>query len=118
MRSSSAAAAALILLLGIGVADAADPTQLAATGGFLLGNAHRCGVPTERVKRAGVVIHDLIVAVADDLGEVAAADTRFAEIFLANAFPQRDQGVLIPPCGVVIAQFERLEQHHRHAGMN
>jgi hypothetical protein len=25
---------------------------------------------------------------------------------------------LIPPCEVVIPQFERLERHHRQAGMN
>jgi len=25
---------------------------------------------------------------------------------------------LIPPCAVVIAQFERLEQHHRQSGMD
>jgi len=25
---------------------------------------------------------------------------------------------LIPPCKVVIAQFERLEQHHQQAGMH
>jgi hypothetical protein len=25
---------------------------------------------------------------------------------------------LIPPCEVVISQFERLERHHRQAGMN
>jgi len=43
---------ALILLLGIGVAEAANPTLLAETGGFLLGNAHRCGVAVERVERA------------------------------------------------------------------
>jgi hypothetical protein len=43
----------LLLLLGIGAANAADPAQLVATGGFLLGNAHRCGVAVERVERAG-----------------------------------------------------------------
>jgi len=36
--------------------------QLAETAGFLLGNAHRCGVPTDRVERAGKMIHRLIVA--------------------------------------------------------
>jgi hypothetical protein len=25
---------------------------------------------------------------------------------------------LVPPCEVVISQFERLERHHRQAGMN
>jgi hypothetical protein len=43
-------------------AEAADPTQLAETAGFLLGNAHRCGVPAERVDHAGKVVHHLIVA--------------------------------------------------------
>ena len=117
MRPTFAVTAA-VLLLGIGIANAADSTQLAENGGFLLGNAHRCGVPTERVKEAGVVIHDLIVAVAGDSSEVAVADSRFAEIFLASAFPKQDHDALIPPCGVVIAQFERLERHHRQAGIN
>jgi hypothetical protein len=36
MRSSFAVISPLVLLLGMGVADAADPTQLAETGGFLL----------------------------------------------------------------------------------
>ena len=52
MRSTSAVTTALILLLGIGVAEAANPTLLAETGGFLLGNAHRCGVAVECVERA------------------------------------------------------------------
>ena len=37
MRSTFAVTTSFLLLLGIGVADAADPTQLAETGGFLLG---------------------------------------------------------------------------------
>ena len=35
MRSIFAVTTLLLLLLGMGVADAADPTQLAETGGFL-----------------------------------------------------------------------------------
>jgi hypothetical protein len=42
---------AVLLLLGIGTANAADSTRLAETAGFLLGNAHRCGVPTDRVEQ-------------------------------------------------------------------
>jgi len=38
MRPTFVVTTALLLLLGIGVAEAADPTQLAETGGFLLGN--------------------------------------------------------------------------------
>jgi len=118
MRPKFACAAALLLLLGIGVAEAAEPTALAETGGFLLGNAHRCGVPADRVVRAGTVIHDLIVAASSDRAERADADSRFAEIFLASAYPDRDGSALVAPCSVVIAQFERLERHHRQAGMN
>jgi hypothetical protein len=105
-------------LLGAGVAKAADSALLAQTAGFLLGNAHRCGVPTDRVAHAGNVIHRLIVAASLDPTDEAAANSRFAETFQASAFPDQDSGVLIPRCKVVIAQFERLEQHHQQAGLN
>ena len=117
MRSTLAVTAALLLLSSIGVAKAADPTQLAETGGYLLGNAHRCGVPTERIKRAGKVIHDMIEVVAYDSSEAEAADSRFVEIFSASAVPSQDRDAF-PSCKVVVAQFERLEQHHRQAGLN
>jgi len=116
MRPSLAVTTAVLLLLGAGVAKAADSTQLAETGGFLLGNAHRCGVPTDRVEHARKVIHDLIVAASYDPTEKAAADSRFAQIFVASAFPDQEGDALIPPCKVVIAQFERLERHHQQIG--
>ena len=56
MRPALAVTTAVVLLLGAGVAEAADSIQLAETGGFLLGNAHRCGVRTERVEHAGKVV--------------------------------------------------------------
>jgi hypothetical protein len=111
MRSAFAITTPLLLLLGSGVADAANPTQLAETGGFLLGNARRCGVPVERVETAGKVIHDFIAAAAQDSSETAAADSRFSEIFLATALPNQDPDAF-PSCTVVIQQFERLERHH------
>jgi hypothetical protein len=117
MRPTLVVTAAMLFLLGTGVANAADPAQLAETGGFLLGNAHRCGVPTDRVEHAGKVIHDLIVAASDDSTEEAAADSRFAQMFMASAFPDQDGDALIPPCKVVVAQFERLERNHRQSGM-
>jgi len=97
--------------LGMGVADAADPTQLAETGGFLLGNASRCGVSAARVESAGKVIHDFIAAAARDSSEATAADSRFSEIFVASALPYQDPDAL-PSCTVVIQQFDRLERHH------
>src|SRR5215469_11988336 len=109
---------AVLLLLGIGTANAADSTRLAETAGYLLGNAHRCGVPTDRVEHAGKVIQRLIVVASYDSTEEAAANSRFAETFEDAAFPNRERDALIPPCEVVISQFERLERHHRQAGMN
>jgi hypothetical protein len=63
-------------------------------------------------------LRGLIVAAAYDSSEAAAADSRFTEIFLASAFPNQDRDALIPPCTVVITQFDRLERHHQEAGMN
>ena len=117
MRSTLAFATALLLIAGIGVAKAADPALLAETGGFLLGNAHRCGVSTERVERAGQVIQDFIVAAAKDPREAAAAASRFAEIFLASNFPHQDPDAF-PSCTVVIQQFDRVERHHEEVGGN
>ena len=115
MRSTLTITIPVIFFMGIGMAKAADPTLLAETGGFLLGNARRCGVPIERVERAGKVIHGFIGVAANDPSEAAAADQRFAEIFLASARPERNPQAF-PSCTVVIQQFERLERHHEQAG--
>jgi hypothetical protein len=93
MRPTLVVATALLLLSGNGVAKAADPTRLAETGGFLLGNAHRCGIETERVEHAGTVVHDMIVSASYDPTEEAAADSRFARIFMASAYPGQDGDV-------------------------
>ena len=114
MRSTLTITIPVIFLMGIGMAKAADPTLLAETGGFLLGNARRCGVPIERVERAGKVIHDFIAIAANDPNQAAAADRRFAEIFLASALPEPNPRAL-PSCEVVRQQFERLERHHEEA---
>ena len=114
MRPTLAITIPVLSLMGIGVAEAADPTLLAETGGFLLGNARRCDVPLERVERAGKVIHEFIVTAAKDPSEAAAADSRFAQIFLASAIPGADPDAF-PSCTVVIQQFERLERHHEQA---
>jgi hypothetical protein len=118
MRPGLAVTSALLVLLGSGIAEAADSALLAQSAGFLLGNAHRCGVPTDRVDHAEKVIHRLIVAVSYDPTEEAAANSRFAETYRANAFPDQDSELSIPRCQVVIAQFERLERHHQQAGLN
>ena len=116
MRPIVAATAALLFFLGGGVAEAAVSTQLAESGGFLLGNAHRCAVSIERIEHAAAVIHSLIATASYDRTEEAFADSRFVETFMANAFPDH-AGSLIAPCDAVVAQFERLERHHRQFGM-
>jgi hypothetical protein len=112
MRAPLPFAAAILLLSSISGAEAAEPTLLAETGAFLLGNAYRCGVSTERVTRAGKVIRGMIASLSKDAGEKEVAGARFSEMFRLTA----DRDVLIPPCSVVVTQFERLERHHREAG--
>ena len=112
MRAPLPFAAAILLLSSISGAEAAEPTLLAETGAFLLGNAYRCGVSTERLTRAGNVIQGMIASLSKDAGEKEVAGARFGEMFRLTA----DRDVLIPPCSVVVTQFERLERHHREAG--
>jgi hypothetical protein len=52
MRPTLAVAIVLALFLS-GGAEGADLIQLAEIGDFLLGNAYRCGVPTDPVEHAG-----------------------------------------------------------------
>src|SRR5437660_12122477 len=110
MRPMPIIAAAVLLLSAGGTAIAANPTRIAETGAFLLGNAYRCGVADDRVVRAGRVIRELIVAAADDAGEQTAAKSRFAEIFRESARPEGNGRMPVPPCRTVVAQFEPLEQ--------
>jgi hypothetical protein len=108
--------AAAFLFAASGAATAANPTRIAETGAYLLGNAHRCGVADDRVVRAGKVIRELIVAAAYDAGEQTAAKTRFAAIFRESARPEGNGRTPIPPCRTVVTQFERLEQFHDRTG--
>jgi hypothetical protein len=108
--------AAAFLVAASGAATAANPTRIAETGAYLLGNAHRCGVTDDRVVRAGKVIRELIVAAADDAGEQTAAKSRFAAIFRESARPEGNGRTPNPPCRTVVTQFERLEQFHDRTG--
>jgi hypothetical protein len=118
MRPTLLVVPALLSLSIIGQANAADPILLAQTGGFLLGNAQRCGVPSARVEDARTVIRRAIAAASCDSTQETAAASRFTEVFTASAYPDEEGGAAIPACKVVIAQFQRLERHHQQAGMN
>src|SRR5215470_10905406 len=103
-------AASALLLLATGAAATANSTRIAETGAVLLGNAHRCGVPDERVVRAGKVIRELMIAASEDPTQRMAAKSRFAEMFRVAARTDGSAGMSNPPCKAVLAQFERLEQ--------
>jgi hypothetical protein len=116
MRPMPIIAAAAFLFSAGGSAQAANPSRIAETGAFLLGNAYRCGIADDRVVRAGKVIRELIVAAADHPGEQTVAKSRFAEIFRDSARPEGNGRTPIPPCHAVVSQFERLEQFHGQTG--
>ena len=116
MRPMPIIAATAFFFTASGAAQAANPTRIAETGAFLLGNAYRCGVADDRVVRAGKVIRELIVAAADDTSEQTAAKSRFAEIFRESARPEGNGRTPIPSCHTVVSQFERLEQFHDQTG--
>ena len=116
MRALLPLATGVLLMSSVGVAKAADPVVLAETGAYLLGNAQRCGVATERVLRAGRVIREMIASLSAEPGEKEIAGARFASTFLSIAHPSTDTELSVPVCNDVVAQFERLERHHRQAG--
>ena len=115
MSVLAATAAAMLLVASPGASSGSDAGRLAATGGFLLGNAHRCGIPTDRVVRTGQLIRELIVAAARDTQEQEAATERFAKVFMATAVPDKADGKLVASCEVVSSEFEQLEGHRATA---
>ena len=103
--------AAVLLVASPGGTSSADAGRIAANGGFLLGHAHRCGIQTERVVRAGQLIRELILAAAADTRAQEDATSRFAQFFLATAVPDQGDSKLIPSCQTVASEFEKLERH-------
>ena len=89
-----------------------DAARIATNAGFLLGNAHRCGVATDRVVKAGQTIRELIKATAKDDKEQQEATDRFATFFLLTALPDDGDSKLVASCPIVSSEFEQLEQHN------
>lgn len=100
--------AAALLIASPSVTDA---DRIAANGGFLVGNAHRCGIAIERVVRAGELVRELVAAASEDDKAQEAATARFAEFFLVSAFADRKKEKLVASCKTVIAELGRLEKH-------
>jgi hypothetical protein len=88
-----------------------DAARIATSAGFLLGNAHRCGIATDRVVKAGQTIRELIHAAAKDSREQDDATEQFATYFLATALPDQGDSKLLAPCNNVTSEFQKLERH-------
>ncbi|HYU13422.1 MAG TPA: hypothetical protein VEK82_12655 [Stellaceae bacterium] len=103
--------AAMLLVASPGGASSSDASRIASNGGFLLGHAHRCGIPTDRVVRAGQLVRELILAAAPEARDQEDATARFAQFFLATAVPDQGDSKLVPSCRTVASEFEKLERH-------
>ena len=82
----SVLAAGTVAALLIASPSTNDAARVAADGGFLLGNAHRCGIQNDRIVHAGRLVRDLILAAARDAQEQDEATARFARFFIVSAF--------------------------------
>ena len=107
----SALASATVAALLIASPSTTDAARVAADGGFLLGNAHRCGIQNDRIVQAGELIRDLILAAAGDSQEQDEATARFARFFIVSAFVDATGNQPVASCQIVSSEFEQLEQH-------
>lgn len=105
------AAATTVAALLIASPSTTDADRIAANGGFLIGNAHRCGLDNERVVRAGRLVRELIAAATADSKEEETASMRFAQFFIVSAFPDQGKDKLVASCKVVSGELTKLEQH-------
>jgi hypothetical protein len=88
-----------------------DAARIATNAGFLLGNAHRCGVATDRLVKAGQVIRQLIEAAAKNDKEQEDATEQFATFFLLTAMPDQGDSKLVASCSTVTSEFQKFERH-------
>jgi hypothetical protein len=100
----------------LGTNSTTDAARIATNAGFLLGNAHRCGIATERVVKAGQMIRELIHAASKDNKEQEDATEQFATLFLATALPDQGDSKLVAACSNVTAEFQKFERHRVAGG--
>jgi hypothetical protein len=105
------AAATTIAALLLASPSVSDADRIAANGGFLVGNAHRCGIDRERVVRAGRLVRQLIAAATADSAAEEAATRRFARFFLVSALADQAKKNAVPACKLVAGELDRLEHH-------
>jgi hypothetical protein len=105
------AAAITVAALLVASPSITDADRIAANGGFLVGNAHRCGVDEARVTRAGQLIRSLITAASRDDESEEEATARFSAFFLVSAVADPKADKLIASCKRITAELRRLESH-------
>lgn len=105
------AAAVTVAALLVASPSLTDADHIAANGGFLLGNAHRCGVEETRVTRAGQLIRTLISAASRDDKAEEEATARFSAFFLVSAVADKKTDKIVASCKRITAELRRLENH-------
>ena len=105
------AAAITVAALLVASPSLTDADRIAANGGFLLGNAHRCGIEDSRVTRAGELVRTLISAASPDDKTEETATARFSAFFLVSAVADRKTDKLVASCKRITAELRRLESH-------
>jgi hypothetical protein len=106
--STAAITVAALLVASPSITDA---DRVAANGGFLVGNAHRCGMEDARVTRAGQLIRTLISAASRDDKVEEEATARFSAFFLVSATADPKNDKLIASCKRIGVELRRLETH-------
>ncbi len=86
-----------------------DADRIAANGGFLVGNAHRCGVDEARVTRAGRLVRTLIAAASPDDKAEEEATARFSAFFLVSGLADPKTDKLVASCKRITAALRTLE---------
>jgi hypothetical protein len=106
--STAAITVAALLVASPSITDA---DRIAANGGFLVGNAHRCGMEDARVTRAGQLIRTLISAASRDDKVEEEATARFSAFFLVSATADPKNDKLIASCKRITLELRKLEKH-------
>src|SRR3954452_7679362 len=107
----ASAAAITVAALLVASPSTTDADRIAANGGFLLGNAHRCGIEDGRVTRAGQLVRTLISAASSDNKDEEDATARFSAFFLVSAVADPKIDKLVASCKRITAELRRLESH-------
>lgn len=94
----------------VSAASADDALRIAERGGFLLGQAYRCGSPVEHLENPANLIQSMLRAAAASSDQRATAEQTFAEQFLVNMITPGHAG-LLPSCARVRRELSRLAEH-------